>query len=256
MLQEDRRRHRQGTVRLVRAIPYANRETTLSLLPGGAVGEWLADHRSLVTGRLLDAGCGNRPYAAWYEPLAGETVAFDAAPAEGIDLVGFVDRIPLAPGRFDTVLCTEVLEHATDAEQAAAELFRVLRPGGHALITIPYLYPTHEAPYDFRRFTHFGLRDLLERHGFEVLSVQAKGGIGVLIAHFFILALTNAIDAVAAKLGRKRPLTDNRVVRAIFWIPQELRLRLRSIPREIRGSATRTSLGYMAIARRPLDTEP
>jgi len=251
MSNDGRQRHRQGAVRMRDGVPYSNHATTLSLLPGAAVAEWLHDHASFVCGRMLDCGCGNAPYAGWYEPLVQRSVKFDAAAGPHLDVVGFADVLPFASDTFDSILCTEVLEHVTDAERAASELFRVLRPGGHLLATVPYLYPTHEAPHDFRRLTHFGLRSLLERHGFEVVSVEAKGGFGLLAAHFLVLAVVNAIDGVWHALGFKRPLSSWRLLRPLLWGPQEARIRSRRIPRRIRGSAERTSLGYMALARKP-----
>jgi SAM-dependent methyltransferase len=236
-----RLRERRGPVRLVNGIPYSNRDTTLSLIPGAAVGEWLHAHRGLVHGRLLDAGCGNKPYEPWYSPLVSSSIALDAAPLEGVDVVGFADRLPFAAETFDTVLCTEVLEHVQDAERAAAELFRVTRPGGTVLVTVPYLYPTHEAPYDMRRFTHFGLADLMARHGFEVLDVEAKGGAGRLLAHYVVLFLVAALG----------PLTRFGPLRALLAYPQEAFLRVRRTPLRVRGTATRISLGYMLAARRP-----
>jgi SAM-dependent methyltransferase len=246
-----RRRHRQGAVRMVDGVPFPSRETTLSLLPNAAIGQWLHEHRDLVGGRLLDAGCGNRPYAAWYEPLVKESVGVDATPGDGVHVLGLVDRLPFADQAFDTILCTEVLEHVGSAEQAAAELFRICRPNAHVLVTAPYLYPTHEAPYDFRRFTHFGLRELMTRHGFEVLSLESKGGPGLLLGHALVLAEVRVVELVTARLHRPDLLTCSRLLRTLLTLPQEAYLRRRSLHRAAEGSAALASLGYMLVARRP-----
>ena len=249
----ERVRHRQGAVRLVRGVPYSDRRTTLSLLPGAAVGTWLASHVDLLRGRLLDAGCGNQPFREWYGPHVEQALCLDAAPLEGVHVVGMADALPFADASFDTLLVTEVLEHVNDAEAAAREMHRVLRPGGHALITVPYLYPTHEAPYDFRRFTHFGLRALLERHGLEVVALDAKGGGLLLLAHMGVLSVVGALDAVSSKAGGRRPLTQHPVLRSALAFPQELAARRMRLRGGVRGSAARASLGYMAVARRPVD---
>ena len=250
-IDDERLRHRQGPVRMHDGIPYSNSATTLSLLPGAAMGRWMAAQRQHVRGRLLDSGCGNQPFRDWYAPLVDEVICLDAAPLPGVDVIGFADRLPFADASFDTLLVTEVLEHVGDAELAVAEICRVLRPGGHALITVPYLYPTHEAPYDFRRFTHFGLGGILERHGLEVVTLDAKGGGVLLVAHLFILALVAALDAVGSKLGRRRRLTDNPFLRRLLAGPQEIAGRRLTPGSGVRGSATKASLGYMAVARRP-----
>ncbi|HSP37557.1 MAG TPA: methyltransferase domain-containing protein [Frankiaceae bacterium] len=244
MSSDTRRRPRRGRAQITGGVPYSDAESTLSLLPAAAQGEWLTRHRHLVSGRLLDSGCGNQPYREWYEPLVDHVVALDAVEADGVNVLGFADRLPFRDASFDTVLATEVLEHVENAERAADELFRVLRPGGNVLVTVPYLYPTHEAPHDFRRFTHFGLADLLRRHGFEVLSVDAKGGPGLMLAHYAVLAATRGLGTAAQRPG----------VRRVLAAPQQSWIRKRR-PRgqvaSVQGLAGVMSLGYMAAARRP-----
>jgi SAM-dependent methyltransferase len=251
----DRVRHRQGRVRIRRGIPYPDPAGTLSLLPNAAVGEWLADVAGAFSGDLLDAGAGNQPYRIWYEPLVKSVVAVDAAPAGGLAALAFVDQLPFRDASFDTVLSTEVWEHVEDAAAAARESFRVLRPGGRLLITVPFLYPTHEAPYDFSRFTNFGLTSLLERAGFVVERMDSKGGPFLWATHFGVLALTQGLDAVGRKAKLRRPPTEWRGLRAIIAGPQlaaiALRFRARGPRRGIRHGAGRITLGYFAIARKP-----
>lgn len=250
MTGSDRIRHRQGTVRVVRGVPYANRRTTLSLLPGAVVGRWLAAQRQYFSGRLLDAGCGNQPFRPWYEPLVDSVVAMDAGPIEGIAVLGFAHQLPFADDSFDTVLLTSVIEHVPDAEAAMENLARVIRPGGHLILTAPFLYPTHEPPYDFFRFTHYGLRELLERHGLEIVTLDAQGGVVLLGTHYTVLSLTGLIQAAARRLGPLRWLVDNRLVRGLISLPQEL---ARSLPKSrLKGTSKRVSLGYMAVARKPV----
>lgn len=249
MIASDRLRHRQGPVRLAGGVPYPDRATTLSLLPGAAVGRWLAAQAPLVTGRLLDLGCGNQPYRPWYGPLVEEVVAADAAPGPGVLPVDLSRPLPLPGASFDTVLCTQVLEHVEDVEVAVAEIARVLRPGGHALVTVPFLYPTHEAPYDFQRFTHLGLTGLVRRHGLEVLSLGAQGGPLLLVAHYAVLAVGQALRAAARALGPLGGLVDNPLVRGLVAAPQEVVRGL--VPTRLSGPARVASLGYLVAARKP-----
>jgi SAM-dependent methyltransferase len=256
MTLNDRERHRQGTASIKDGVPYANSESTLSLLPGAAVGEFLYAHRDLIGGTLLDAGAGNQPYGTWYAPLVKRAVSVDAAPISGLDALAMVDYLPFGDTQFDTVLATEVLEHVDDAERAVAEIYRVLRPGGHLLATVPYLYPTHEPPYDFRRFTHYGLQRLLERHGFTDVEVTSKGGVGTLVAHYAVLAATAALLGVARARRRdaEAPPPGQRIARSVIAAPQRALLRYRRVAQPVRGSATRLSLGYMVVGMRPGDS--
>jgi SAM-dependent methyltransferase len=245
----ERIRHRQGPVRIVDGVPYSDRESTLSLLPGAAVGRWLARQAPLVTGRLLDLGCGNQPFQPWYGPMVKEVVAADAMPGPGVQVVDLGAPLPYPDGSFDTVLCTQVLEHVPDAELAMGEIARVLRPGGHALVTVPFLYPTHEAPYDFWRYTHHGLRGLVRRHGLEVRTLEAQGGPVLLAVHYLVLAVSQALRALAGVLGPAGRLVDNRVVRALVAAPQEA-VRAR-VSTRLSAPAKVASLGYLVAARKP-----
>jgi SAM-dependent methyltransferase len=242
-------RHRQGPVRVVDDVPYPNRDTTLSLLPGAVVGRWLASRSADVGGTLLDLGAGNQPFRPWYAHKAQRVVAVDAAPLPGLNVVSLAAPLPFRDASFDSILCTSVLEHVENAEHAVAEMARVLRPGGRLLITVPFLYPEHEAPYDFWRTTHHGLRSVLERHGLVVDDLSAQGGPFLLLAHYVILALVQAIGLVAGKLGARGGALDNRLLQALIAAPQEA-MRTR-VSYDLSPMARIASLGYLAAAHKP-----
>lgn len=250
-------RHRQGRARIRRGVPYSDPATTLSLLPGAAIGEWLADVREVFTGRLLDAGAGNQPYRNWYTPMVEQIIAVDAAPIEGLSALAFAHQLPFTAASFDTVLSTQVWEHVEDPGMAAREAFRVLRPGGHLVVTVPFFYPTHEAPYDYGRFTSYGLSAVLRNAGFEIVRVDAEGGPLLLLAHMCVLAAAQALDAAGRLLRLKRPLSLLPVLRHLVAVPQQamiaLRFRIRGPRRGIRFGAGRLALGYFAVARKPAD---
>jgi ubiquinone/menaquinone biosynthesis C-methylase UbiE len=82
-----------------------------------------------------------------------------------------LDTLPFASNRFDTVICNAVLEHVSSIETVMAELRRVLRPGGHMIVAIPFLQPYHEAPTDFRRFTYEGMKQLGQTHGLDPVEI-------------------------------------------------------------------------------------
>jgi SAM-dependent methyltransferase len=202
-----------------------------------------------MTGDLLDLGAGNQPFRPWYQPLTQSVVAVDAAPAPGLSVVCLASPLPFLDASFDTVLCTSVLEHVDNVEEAIAEIARTLRPGGRLVITVPFLYPTHEAPYDFWRTTHFGLRTLLTRHGLQVGEIAAQGGPFMLVCHYLIGALAQAMTLIGRRLGWAGVLVDNRLVRNLIAAPQEVfRSRLRY---DLTALSKAASLGYMAVATKP-----
>jgi SAM-dependent methyltransferase len=89
---------------------------------------------------------------------------------ENVDLVGDAHRLPLMPSSIDAVHCEAVFEHLENPEEAASELFRVMKPGAIAFICTPFMQGFHAYPSHFQNFTHIGHRTLFERAGFEVLE--------------------------------------------------------------------------------------
>lgn len=125
---------------------------------------------------MLDVGAGRAPYRELLKGRVGEYVTLDTAPAPGIDVVGSALELPFGDAEFDTVLSSQVLEHVPDPQKMFSELCRVVRPGGVVVISAPQYWPEHESPYDFRRFTIYGLRDLGRRFGFEAIEERRQGG--------------------------------------------------------------------------------
>jgi SAM-dependent methyltransferase len=124
--------------------------------------------------RMLDAGSGPAPYKGYFAHTAYESADFQ--PTEHADGASHhlctLDEIPVEDARFDMVLCTQVLEHVPEPHAVLSELCRVLRPGGRLWLTAPMFYPEHDEPYDFYRYTTFGLRHRLTAAGFEVEQLE------------------------------------------------------------------------------------
>jgi SAM-dependent methyltransferase len=152
--------------------------------------------------RVLDVGCGDRPYAELFPGATG----FDVPGNPHADLHGSIDAIPVEDASFDVVLCLQVLEHVPDPAAAVRELHRVVRPGGRVLLSTHGIYPFHPNPDDLWRWTHQGLERLFLTNA-EWASVTVRAGAGTAstvamqVAHVLDLALKRAhVRALGAPL--------------------------------------------------------
>ncbi len=132
---------------------------------------------SEVKGRLLDVGCGDQPYRKFFEDSCKSILACDyEASKPGIDFACPAHAIPQEDQSFDSILCTEVLEHVPDPAAALKEFCRLLAPRGKLLLTAPCYWPPHELPYDFFRYPSHGLIELMEANGFRIDRFLPRGG--------------------------------------------------------------------------------
>jgi SAM-dependent methyltransferase len=137
-------------------------------------------------GKLADIGCGEKPYREMLSNLVSSHLGIDHAETlhekGSIDIFGTIYNIPVIDGEFDTVLCTDVLEHVEEPSDALREANRILKPGGYAIYTVPLFWHLHEEPRDFYRYTKHGLRYLFERNGFEIVELISLSGFVVTFA--------------------------------------------------------------------------
>jgi SAM-dependent methyltransferase len=129
-------------------------------------------------GRLLDIGCGNKPYEKMFGGRITEYLGCDVIQSSDkrVDIICPATLIPLEDASVNTVLCTQVIEHVADHRGLVQEAHRLLRAGGVLILSGPMYWPLHEEPYDFFRFTKYGFRYLLEDAGFVIDTVESNGG--------------------------------------------------------------------------------
>lgn len=129
-------------------------------------------------GKVLDVGCGNKPYRSLFKNNITEYTGCDINQNKfnTVDIICNVLEIPLPDESFDTVLCTQVIEHVYDHKSLLKEAYRLLKKGGVIILSGPLYWPVHGEPEDFFRFTKYGFRQLLEECGFSITEVQENGG--------------------------------------------------------------------------------
>lgn len=132
-----------------------------------------------LNGRLMDLGCGSKPYRSLFNVQEYIGVDFENPGHphlnEQIDVFYDGKQLPFPDERFDAAFSSEVFEHVFNLDEVLKELNRVLVNGGLVLVTCPFAICEHEVPNDFARYSSFGLRSLMQRHGFEVVEQEKTG---------------------------------------------------------------------------------
>jgi len=133
-----------------------------------------------LRGRMLDIGCGTKPFAHLLHKHVTEHVGLDrAAPFDARakpDLIGTAYEIPAPDASFDCAISTAALEHLAEPDAALRETYRVLKPGGVAVYTVPFIWHLHAEPWDYLRYTNHGLKHVFEKAGFDVVEVYPLSG--------------------------------------------------------------------------------
>ena len=148
----------------------------------------------LVKGDLLDIGCGTQPYRSLFNQVKSYTGIDIESSCHGLPPNTKVydgENIPFPPNSFDWAMSTEVFEHIRRPDLLLQSLLQVLRPGGGFFLTVPFLAGVHEAPYDFRRWTNYGLIEELSRAGFEKIEVYPLGNWHISMASFLRLYIAS-----------------------------------------------------------------
>jgi SAM-dependent methyltransferase len=159
----------------------------------------------MLTGDLLDVGCGTKPYPSLFTVRSYTGLEIDTPIARQRDVAeAYYDgkSFPFDDASFDAVLCNQVLEHVFKPDDFLSEISRVLRPQGRLLLTVPFVWDEHEQPYDYARYSSFGLRALLERNGFHIVrqrKILADASLLFQMANAYLFKVTGA-RSILAKL--------------------------------------------------------
>ena len=191
LLEKVRLEARQGSFRptflsLLATPGYIGRRGLYKAISGLASG---------ISGRVLDFGCGSKPY----EQLFAHTSEYVGVDLEvtghnhsdsKIDVFYDGEMLPFPDVRFDAVVSFEVFEHVFNLPEIVREINRVTCDSGHLLISIPFAWNEHEVPYDFARYTSFGITHVLKEGGYEVLELRKTTTFLEALGQLFISYLT------------------------------------------------------------------
>ena len=149
----------------------------------------LSGAKKYVKGKLLDIGCGDKPYEQFFSDVVSEYIGIDLQQEDSAnklpkkaDVYCDINKgLPFEDETFDTILCTEVLEHIPEPDNLIREARRVLKKDEFLIISAPQVWGLHEEPYDFYRYTKYGLKYLAEKNGFIVEAMSPRGGLWVMV---------------------------------------------------------------------------
>ena len=130
------------------------------------LGKFVGKYRD--SGLTLDLGCGS----AYYKKYFPNRIGFDIQPGPNVDVVGDIHNLPFEDEKFDNILCTEVLEHLHSPQIAISEIKRVLKNNGKIILTTRFIFPLHEIPNDYYRFTKYGLKYLFK--DWEIIELKEE----------------------------------------------------------------------------------
>ena len=165
--------------------------------------------------RMLDAGAGECAYKEFFPAI--RYVSIDAALGDpswnyhDLNSVGALHALPFKDSSFDAILCTQTLEHLEWPRESVTEFFRVLTPTGMLYLTAPMAHHEHQAPYDFFRYTSFGLDSICRRAGFTKVQITPFGGTFTRMAYELSRVLS-----IFPSAGIKR---GNPQWKGILWLP-------------------------------------
>jgi len=167
---------------------------------------------------IADIGGGKSPYYPLFAPICDRFTTVDMADALPENetrpihqVTGIAEDIPLDDGTVDLVLCNQVLEHVSDPEKACEEIYRILKPGGIFIGSVPHVSPIHLEPHDYRRYTQPGLQELLQRSGYREPHIE--GNCGVFSSAAFMISM----DMIMSRRKEGEPQQMNDLLLALTF---------------------------------------
>ena len=168
------------------------------------IQQFLVQYAAGCRGRFLEFG--DRRYHGLFAPIVIERYdIIDVARAPGVTIVADIQHCPaILDNTYDVIICTQVLEHVANPFLAAAELFRILKPGGRLLLTVPAAYPYHAVPRDYWRFTRDSLQ-LLFGERFRDLQIAPWGNRVTVVAAYWFWAHYHVPQHVLTQIDPDNP---------------------------------------------------
>lgn len=168
--------------------------------------QWLGDRNhaniqsqvnKINNSHILNIGSGNSEFTKQFEE-ENELIQYDFPTTNQLynrkpHVYGNASNLPFEQSVFDIIFLFEVLEHISNDLDVIRETFRTLKPKGRLFLSTPFLYPVHDAPYDYHRYTVYALQHLLADAGFCEIQIKSQGNAATTSLLLFNLALLNLL---------------------------------------------------------------
>ena len=171
-------------------------------------------HGKNITGKTLDVGCGTKPYEKYFKSTeyVGLEIESTIHQDNKADVFYKGEKLPFQKEEFDSVVTNQVLEHVFDPNLFISEINRVMKTGGTLLLTVPFAWDEHEQPYDYARYSSFGLKFLLENRGFEIIThIKSENNIKAIFqlmnAYIYKITRNNKFIKIISTLLVMAPLS-------------------------------------------------
>lgn len=198
------------------------------------VSKYASDLRTLEVGAY-----GDQAYGRFFTNKVG----LDIRPGKGVDVVGSVYDLPFKDNEFEIVLCMVVMEHLEDPQKAILEMKRVLKSGGKILVSVPFMFPMHDTPADYWRFTKYGLMRLFK--DWEIVEVSAETDINETLA------------VILQRIGYQATFIFNKFMKVIIFSLAWLLTKLPKMTKTVYGDIGKTTeepeafaSSYFLVARK------
>lgn len=209
-----------------------------SKLEHSSVRDSITSVKEFLKNKVLDLGSGEQPYAPIVKARTAQYFCIDVTISDSKkpDVRGDSLSLPFKDDSIDTILCTQVLEHVRKPFDLFQQVSRVLKEDGYLILTAPQAWPLHEEPYDFFRYTKYGLAELAESNNLKVVKLEERGGGITAIGQLTAAVLYDTfgkrqLTRVPMKIALAPILSLCRVLDKIFYYP-------------------RFTLGYLMVAQK------
>ena len=167
--------------------------------------------------KVLTIGAGGKVNELLYhyaEKGGFEIISFDIDENKNPDILGDICTYEFEAESFDTIVMCEVLEHLHAPHLGIETVHHALKKGGKLILTTPFIFPIHDRPYDYFRFTKFGLEHLLSK--FHDLFIEERN------------SALEAIDVLWLRLnkitGKRTHYLKKIIVFTVFYLKRPLTL--------------------------------